>query len=70
MRPRLTVRANRDIGGDLMVLTFRAPKDYTARLDAIVATGHNGIATRTDALQDALGVWLLLEEQATNGAVP
>jgi hypothetical protein len=69
VRPRLTVRANPELAGDTVILTARVPKEYAARLDAVVAQAPGGIATRTDAVQDALGVWLLLEENVleTNG---
>lgn len=67
-RQRMTVRANPELGGDLVVVTARVPKATATRLDAIVGAGVLGIATRTDAVQDALGVWLALEEHALEAA--
>lgn len=64
-RHRFTAKDNPQMGDDNEVVTFRLPKTVKAELDTMVAEGNRpGIGTRTDALQDAVGVWLLLESRA------
>lgn len=62
MRRRYTVRENPGLAGDSVMLAFRCPKPVAASLDELVAEGRPGIESRTDALQDAVVVWQLLEE--------
>jgi hypothetical protein len=64
-RHRFTAKENPQMGIDNVVVTFRLPKTVLYELDTMVTEGNRpGIGTRTDALQDAVGVWLLLESRA------
>ena len=54
--------------GTAQVLSFRCPAAVIALLDAEVAKRPEGIASRADALNDALVCWLLLEQAADGTA--
>jgi len=54
------------MAGDTVSRSIRLPRAVDDLLNAEVEKGHPGIASRTDAIQDAVVVWLLLEQE--NGA--
>lgn len=60
-RRRYTARANPHLAGDTVPVTVRFPRSVLEVVDGLVGT-RPGIETRTDALQDAAVVWVLLEE--------
>jgi hypothetical protein len=65
-RRRHTVRAHpASKVGKTVTLSFRVPSSWQDLLDnkvaELVAAGDDGIENRSDALQDALIVWLLIE---------
>lgn len=47
--------------GDLQSISFRAPREVVDKLDAYLAGHPEGIISRTEAMQDALVCWLLME---------
>lgn len=49
------------MAGETVSRSFRLPVAVDALLSAEVAKGKPGIESRTDALQDAVVVWLMLE---------
>jgi hypothetical protein len=55
------------MAGNSVPLSFRVSKDVADLLDERIAAKPAGITNRTDALQDALVVWLLLEEPTDAG---
>lgn len=61
MRPRFTAKANTNLG-KTSVVTARIPDRIRQEVDEVVASGRPGITTLTDAVQDALGLWLIMEE--------
>lgn len=54
--------------GTAQVLSFRCPVAVIALLDAEVAKRPEGIASRADALNDALVIWLMLEGENDGAA--
>lgn len=62
-RPRFTAKANPHLGKST-VMTARIPDRILKELDEMVAHGRPGVVTRTDAVQDAIGLWLIMEQDA------
>jgi hypothetical protein len=60
-RRRYTAKAFPSMAGDTVSRSFRLPVAVDALLTAEIEKGKPGIASRTDALQDAVVVWLMLE---------
>jgi hypothetical protein len=60
-RPRYTTKAFPALAGDTVPVSFRCPRPVLERFDAAIAAAE-GVANRTDALQDAAVLWTLLEE--------
>lgn len=60
MRRRYTARANPQLAGDSVLVSFRCPRVVVENVRAKI--GRPGIETFTDAGQDALVVWAMLEE--------
>lgn len=60
MRPRHTARTDPRPGA-LVPVSFRLHPDVLAVLDVAVARRRPDICTRTEALQDAVAVWLMME---------
>jgi hypothetical protein len=75
---RYTTRANPALHGDTVTVSFRLARPVADLLDAEVAKGKAGIENRSDALQDATVIWLMLEAMVdgtmpavgTNGSTP
>lgn len=63
-RRRYTARANPGLQGETVPWSVRMPKAVADEVDAMIARGRPGIETRSDAVQDAVVVWAMLEEAA------
>jgi hypothetical protein len=78
MTARYTSRANPKLHGDTVTVSFRLARPVAELLELEVAKGKDGIENRSDALQDAVVIWLMLEAMidgtlpppATNGSSP
>jgi hypothetical protein len=66
-RRRYTVKAFPAMAGDTVTRSFRLPRSVDDLLTAEIAKGKPGIESRTDALQDAVVVWLMTEGEADAG---
>jgi hypothetical protein len=66
-RRRYTVKAFPAMAGDTVTRSFRLPRAVDELLTAKVAEKPQGIESRTDALQDAVVCWLLMEEPSATG---
>lgn len=64
-RTRFTARNFPNLG-QTKVVSVRVPASVLERFER-AAEAAEGIETRTDALQDAMVVWTLLEEQEAAG---
>lgn len=65
-RRRYTRKQFPNQGPAAVTLSFRVSEAVAELLDARIATKPNGITNRSDALQDATVIWLMLEDE--NGA--
>jgi hypothetical protein len=66
-RRRYTTKSFPAMKGETDPLSFRCPRAVVELLDAEIAKEKPGIANRTDALQDAVVVWLMIENEADGG---
>lgn len=62
-RRRYTVKSFPAMAGETISRSFRLPVAVDALLNAEIAKQKPGIATRTDALQDAVVCWLMIENE-------
>jgi len=61
-RPRVTLRSMR-YKGKTVVVSARLPENLIAALDQAVDSRISQIDTRSDAICDALALWLAIEEK-------